>query len=183
MQYSYEIKHSARKTLAIRITRDCKLQVCAPRATPSSEIEKLLSRYEGWIDRHMTERKMQYERRLGAVLDGNQKAVLMERARDMLPEKTALFAQRMGVQPAGVKITSAAARWGSCSVKNSICFSFRTMLLPESAVDYIVVHELAHILHKNHSSDFYALIERHMPDYRERAAQIRRMVREGDIPL
>ena len=52
--------------------------------------------------------------------------------------------------------------------KNSICFSWRLMLYPPEAIDYVIVHELAHIRHHDHSPAFYALIERYMPDWRER---------------
>lgn len=74
----------------------------------------------------------------------------------------------MGLTPAGIKITSAEKRFGSCSAKDSLCFSYRLMLYPPDAVDYVVVHELAHIRHKNHGKQFYALIAQVMPDYKER---------------
>ena len=76
----------------------------------------------------------------------------------------------MGVTPAGVKITSARTRFGSCSGKNSLCFSWRLMLYPPQAIDYVVVHEMAHIRHHNHSKDFWAFVASVMPDYRERQA-------------
>ena len=74
----------------------------------------------------------------------------------------------MGLVPTGIKVTSARTRFGSCSGKNSICFSWRLMLYPPEAIDYVIVHELAHIRHHDHSPAFYALIERYMPDWRER---------------
>ena len=74
----------------------------------------------------------------------------------------------MGLTPTGLKITSARTRFGSCSGKNSLCFSWRLMQYPREAIDYVVVHELAHIRHHDHSPAFYALIERYMPDWRER---------------
>jgi predicted metal-dependent hydrolase len=75
----------------------------------------------------------------------------------------------MGVAPTGVKITSARTRFGSCSGKNSLCFSLYLMEYPEDAIDAVVVHELAHIRHKDHSPAFYAEVERWMSDYRQRA--------------
>ena len=74
----------------------------------------------------------------------------------------------MGVTPAGIKITAARKRYGSCSGKNSLCFSCFLMRCPEEAVDLVVVHELCHILEKNHGPRCYALLERVLPDYRER---------------
>lgn len=89
-------------------------------------------------------------------------------AAEELPRRVEYYSDKMGLYPTSVKITSAATRFGSCSGKNSICFSYRLMLYPPEAVDYVVVHELAHIKEKNHSARFYALVERYMPDYRER---------------
>ena len=63
--------------------------------------------------------------------------------------------------------------WGSCSGKNSISFSWRLMQYPEAAIDYVVVHELAHIRHHNHSAAFYSFVEKILPDYRERARLLR----------
>ena len=86
----------------------------------------------------------------------------------MIPGRVEHFAARMGVRPTGVKITSAKSRFGSCSGKNSLCFSWRLMAYPPEAVDYVVVHELAHITVKNHSRAFYRLVEQYLPDWRER---------------
>ena len=74
----------------------------------------------------------------------------------------------MELVPAGIKITSARTRFGSCSSKNSICFSWRLMLYPPEAIDYVIVHELAHIRHHDHSPAFYALIEQYLPDWKAR---------------
>ena len=79
----------------------------------------------------------------------------------------------MGLTPAGISITGAEKRFGSCSGKNRLCFSWRLMLYPPEAVDYVVVHELAHIRHKNHGRDFYALVASILPDYRQREALLR----------
>ena len=78
------------------------------------------------------------------------------------------YAAIMGVVPTGIKITSAKTRFGSCSSKNSLCFSLYLMAYPDRAIDYVVVHELAHIRQKNHSPAFYAEVAKVMPDYKER---------------
>ncbi len=67
-----------------------------------------------------------------------------------------------------VKITRAEKRWGSCSGKNTLCFSYRVLMLPGKIIDYIVVHEVAHIREKNHSQRFWNLVESLMPDFAER---------------
>lgn len=74
----------------------------------------------------------------------------------------------MGVRLAGIKITTAKKRYGSCSSKHSLCFSCYLMRSPMEAVDLVVVHELCHIQEMNHGPRFYALLERYLPDWRER---------------
>lgn len=88
-------------------------------------------------------------------------------ARRELQQRVAFYAQRMGVQPTGLRINGARGRWGSCSGKNSLNFSWRLMLAPEHCVDYVVVHELCHILHHDHSAQFWREVERFFPDWRE----------------
>ena len=97
-----------------------------------------------------------------------EKKALIAQAKAYLPKRTMEYAAVMGVNPTGIRITSARTRFGSCSAKNSICYSWRLMQYPKAAVDYVVVHELAHILHKDHSREFYRTVERYLPDYRER---------------
>ena len=79
----------------------------------------------------------------------------------------------MGVRPTGIRITAARTRFGSCSAKNRLCFSWRLMDYPDAVIDYVVVHELAHIVHKNHGPRFWELVERYMPDYKRRRAMLR----------
>lgn len=166
----YELIRSDRRTLAVEITRDGRVLVRAPRRLSQAAIDGFLSRHEAWIAR-------QLEKRLSAPPPpeptAEEIAALKDRARAALPEKVALWARRMGVTPTGLKITSARKRYGSCSGKNSLCFSCFLMNCPESAIDLVVVHELCHIRVKNHGPAFYALLERYLPDYRERKKLLR----------
>jgi predicted metal-dependent hydrolase len=73
-----------------------------------------------------------------------------------------------------VKITSAKTRFGSCSGKNNICFSYILMQYPEQAIDYVVLHELAHTRHHNHGPKFWALVEKYMPDYKQRRQMLKK---------
>lgn len=86
----------------------------------------------------------------------------------------AQWAQRMGVQPAGVSVTAARTRFGSCSGKNRLSFSLYLMDFPPAAIEYVVVHELAHIRHHDHSPAFYREVETYLPDWRQRRALLRR---------
>lgn len=167
----YQLTRSSRKTVQLRIEPDGALTVRAPRRTPRKEIDRIVQARADWIARGQAAmREKNVARRTLSAAEQDQ---LRQAAREILPKETAHWAAVMGVQPAGVKITAAARRWGSCSAKNSLCFSLRLMLLPEELRAYIVVHELAHIRVKNHSAAFYAEIARFMPDYRARIAALR----------
>ena len=105
--------------------------------------------------------------------DDARRNLLIVRAQSELSARTAHFARIMGVSYQRVRITSARTRLGSCSSKGSICFSWRLMDYPDDAIDYVVVHELAHLIHMDHSAAFYAEIERVMPDYKRRRELLR----------
>ena len=94
-----------------------------------------------------------------------------------LTAKTLDFAARMGVMPSAVKINGARTRWGSCSVKMSINFSWRLIMADADVVDYVVVHELAHLSEMNHSGRFWAIVAEVLPDYAERRSRLRELQR------
>jgi predicted metal-dependent hydrolase len=100
--------------------------------------------------------------------DCEEKADCIRRAREYLPERVSFYSSLMGLQPAGITITGARTRFGSCSSKKRLSFSWRLMQYPDKAIDYVVVHELAHLRYMNHSKEFYELIEKFMPDYKQR---------------
>ncbi|MBQ8978609.1 MAG: M48 family metallopeptidase [Oscillospiraceae bacterium] len=91
-------------------------------------------------------------------------------AAPMLTARTYELAKEHGFTVTGVSIRTARSRWGSCSSKKKINLSWRVIAAPPSAIDYVIVHELCHTLHMDHSSRFWAEVARIMPDY-ERAEQ------------
>ena len=162
----YQLIRSRRKTLAIEITRDARLVVRAPLRCSQARIEQFLTEKQTWITLHL--QKMQQRRENHPEPTPEEEALLRKKARNLLPGLVNRYAVQMDVQPAGITITGARTRFGSCSPKNRLSFSFRLMDYPMEAIEYVVVHELAHILHKNHSAAFYAEIEKILPDWRTR---------------
>ncbi len=175
---NYELRRSDRRTVSIEVRPDGGVLVRAPRWASRRMIEQQLLLHRDWI----TARQEQQARRsaLYPEPDAEQERALRQRASEFLPPLTALWAAQMGVTPTAVRITSARTRYGSCSGKDSICFSWRLMQYPEPAIEAVVVHELAHIRHKNHSRAFYAEVERWLPDYRQRIALLK--APKGDQP-
>ena len=87
-------------------------------------------------------------------------------AKRVLNEKVHYFAEQMHARPTNVKINSARTRWGSCSGTNSLNFSWKLIMAPERAIDYVVIHELAHTFEHNHSAAFWNIVAAFMPDYK-----------------
>ena len=74
-----------------------------------------------------------------------------------------------------VAIRDQRSRWGSCSEKRNLNFSYRLIFLPETLLDYVVVHELCHLAYLHHGPDFWNEVARALPDYRERVFHLRRI--------
>ena len=162
----YTLIRAKRRTMSLQLDRDGNAVVRAPYGVKKEFIDRFVAEHEDWLTRA---REKQQARRLAhpEPTDEERKA-LIARAKEYLPRRTAHWSAVMELVPAGIKITSARTRFGSCSSKNSICFSWRLMLYPPEAIDYVIVHELAHIRHHDHSPAFYALIEQYLPDWKAR---------------
>ena len=167
----YELIRSRRKTLALEITGEGRLLVRAPLRCSQARIDAFVAAHAAWIETHLARQRQRAAQRPPATTAA-EIAALKARAQVALPPKIAGWSKKMGVTPTGFKVTTARKRYGSCSGKNSLCFSCFLMNCPEEAVELVVVHELCHILEKNHGPGFYALLERYLPDWRERKRKL-----------
>ena len=149
---SYTVIRANRRTVGLRLDKDGQLVVRAPYCTSEEEIRRIVEKESAWLA---------------------QRRALIEKAKMTLPPKIEHYAALMGVHPTRVTITGARTRFGSCSGRNAISFSWRLMQYPEEAIDYVVVHELAHIRHHDHSAAFYRFIAYVMPDHEARRALLR----------
>ena len=164
---NYELIRSQRKTLALEITKDCRVLVRAPMRLSQAHIDAFVEKHSDWIAKHL-EQQRRRSASAPSPLSPEEIEALKTKARVILPEKVRFWSQKMGVCPIGIKITTARKRYGSCSGKNSLCFSCFLMQYPDAAIDLVVVHELCDIKEKNHSPKFYALLEQYLPDHKER---------------
>ncbi|MBX9598835.1 MAG: M48 family metallopeptidase [Burkholderiales bacterium] len=91
-----------------------------------------------------------------------------------ITERVKLYQSQMGVKFKNIQVMELQNRWGSYSRKtNNLCFHWKCMLTPIDVLDYIVVHELAHIKHPNHSAEFWNEVDKIMPDYQKRKDWLR----------
>ncbi len=96
------------------------------------------------------------------------------RARRYIGDTLPSIAGKLGMSYARVRITSARTRWGSCSSKGSLNFSWRLVMAPPDIIEYVVVHELVHLKEQNHSSRYWKKVESILPDYRALRDRLRR---------
>lgn len=90
-----------------------------------------------------------------------------KQAKFVLAERTAYYSKMTGLHPKSISITGARRRWGSCGPENTLNFTWRLTMAPLHIIDYVVVHELAHIQFKNHSADFWKRVASILPEYKK----------------
>lgn len=101
-----------------------------------------------------------------------------EQARKICTQRAAEFVPCIGVYYDRIRISSARTRWGSCSSRGTLSFTWRLVLTPLEIIDYVIVHELAHLHQPNHSSKFWAIVEQTLPDFKRRRAWLKKNGRQ-----
>lgn len=167
----YQLIRSARRTVALEVTREGQVIVRAPQRMPQSQIDAFFEAHQDWLRTHLARQQARLEAH--PEPDAARQKFLIDQAAEVLPKKVAYYGEIMGLRPTGITITGARTRFGSCSPKNRLCFSWRLMEYPEDAIDYVVVHELAHLVHRNHGPEFHALVASVLPDHVRRRALLR----------
>ena len=154
------------KNLNLRVRSDGSVAVSAPSAMPLREIDAFVASRAAWV----THAQEKFARRRAA-----EAAVPLPSREEALAGMQALcrawwpyFEGRCpGPMPA-VRVRDMHTRWGSCSGKGNLNFHWKLILMPPEVLDYVVVHELAHLKEMNHSPRFWAVVEAVLPDYKER---------------
>lgn len=96
------------------------------------------------------------------------------RAREKLEEYVKSYSIKVGAQPKRISVKDLKSRWGSCSSRGGISFNWRIVMAPLEIIEYLVVHEMCHLVHHNHSPNFWALVASFVPDFRARKDWLRR---------
>ncbi len=162
----YKVEYSKRKTLSLCIKHES-LVVKAPIGTSQRRIDEIVYSHIDWVEKHIANQKKRNAKY--PPLTDEEIKDLRRLAKRVLPTKVEFYSKKMGLKYGRITVTGAKTRFGSCSSKGNLSFSYRLMRYPEAAIDYVVVHELAHTKEMNHSPAFYKIIESVLPDYKERA--------------
>ena len=194
-RYKYNLSRSKRKSVSIAVEKDQKIIVKAPIDFSAKEIQRLIEKKADWIV-EKTERagKMQKERpvhnyingevfyyrgkplTLNLILNRDRNRIMVKKQADTLlvvssaakcvEQKVSYFQKFIGKNIGDIRIKEQKSRWGSCSSKGNLNFNWKIIMAPDDIIDYLVVHELCHRLHMDHSKEFWESVERIIPDYK-----------------
>lgn len=103
-----------------------------------------------------------------------------EQARELVLARLAYFNEHYGLEWKRVAIRNQRRCWGSCTSLGNLNFSYKLLFLPEELVDYIIVHELCHLIELNHGRNFWALVAEQVPDYKERIRALK-VIEQGGM--
>ena len=161
-----EIIRSRRKTLALQIADDGHLIVRVPLRCSYKDIEDFIVKSEKWIRTH-TERVIRRNRELEQLppFTAQDIKAMAQQAAEIIPGRVKLYAEKLGVSYGRITIRNQKTKWGSCTSKGNLNFNCLLMAAPPEVLDSVVVHELCHRLHMDHSKAFYAEVYRIFPDY------------------
>jgi len=109
----------------------------------------------------------------GETLRNLYESLYRRHCHEAIVSRVETWSRNMGLSPTRIGFRRARTRWGSCSARNSISLNLYLAALPRQLSDYVIVHELAHIRHKNHSEAFWNLVEKYLPDWKIRRRKLR----------
>jgi len=159
----HKITYSRRKTVGLIIRHDGTFEVKAPLRTPITVIQTFIHSKQRWVENH--QQKAFQRNALKPVYSVEQIKEYKNKARATLSNKVAYWAEKMGAPYGTIRIKNTSTRWGSCSSKNNLNFHWKLVLFPVEILEYVVIHELAHVFEKNHSSRFWNIVQRYYPQY------------------
>ena len=173
IEIRYKIVKKPIKNLYLEI-KDGFVEIRCNRFVSKVYIEKFIIKHADHIIKKLNNREFFYL--FGVKYDKNGidvKELFKEKLPPVILKYVKIYSQKMNLYPSKVSFRFNKTRWGSCSAKNGISFNYYLAQLPESLIEYVVVHELAHIKHKNHSKDFWKEVEKYLPDVKTRRKNLR----------
>lgn len=161
---------SNRRSVGITVQPGGEIIIRAPRLMPNAMVLSFVQNKSAWILK-----AYENQRRIQPAIHTEEKShqtlALEKRYRDAakeyIPKRVEYYHQFTGGHFDKITIRDQKTRWGSCSASGTLSFNFRLMMAPPRVLDYVVVHELCHLTHMNHSKDFWNMVENILPDYKE----------------
>lgn len=167
MEITYIIQKSRRRSISVSVLADNRVLVKAPYGTCERTVQKFLVSKKAWITKQIEKQNIQNQKALElGFLDDEEIRKIKRQARKIILERVEYWSRQIGVTYGKISIRLQGTRWGSCSANGNLSFNCLLVIMPEEIMNSVVVHELCHRKHMNHSKEFYAEINRVFPDYK-----------------
>jgi predicted metal-dependent hydrolase len=166
----YRVIRSRRRTIGLEVGLDGTVTARIPARVSLSEAKEFVEEKQDWIlknQERMRDRREKTESVCWTDVKSEEAPWITGEGGELFREKISRWAEIMGVEYHNIRIKDVRSRWGSCSSSKNLNFSWKVFVMPERVVDYLVVHELAHLKQMNHSPAFWAIVEEYIPDYRK----------------
>ena len=165
---SYQIIRSQRKTMSLEIKPDGQIIVRAPLRLSQVRIRRFVEQKQEWILKNLEKiQKREVQRETVPGLSKEERTRLQQEVCRKIPERTAYFAEKIGVSYGRITLRQQKTRWGSCSANGNLNFNWLLILAPPEVLDYVDVHELCHRRQMNHSQAFWNEVSAVLPGYKE----------------
>ena len=170
----YTLIRSRRKTIGLSMDADGRVIVRAPYLCTRGTIDRFVREQAGWIARQR-EKLAAIDKSAAAdgALSEAEIRALSKSMKAVLPEKLARYSAALGVTYGRVSVRCQKSKWGSCSSAGNLNFSCLLMLAPDGVLEYVIVHELCHRRHMDHSKRFWADVELVFPAFRQHKKWLR----------
>ena len=161
---------SARKSLGLEVRDANTVLARIPTRVSDRELKAFVENHRSWILEKTEVMAEREEKRKSTPAPPPELLSKTDRMKIQLKigKRVRHYCEAMGVTVGYVTVKNQKTRWGSCSAKGNVNFNYQLAFLPDELLDYVVIHELAHRRHMNHSRAFWAEVEKYCPDYLER---------------
>lgn len=163
------VKRSSRKTLGLEVRENGEIFARIPEKLSDRSLKSFIEKERDWIIKKSELVKWEREHRQTTNARPVQELTSeeIENISQKIVDRVRFYQKKMGVTVGRVAIRNQKTRWGSCSAKGNLNFNYQIYYLPDELLDYVVVHELAHRRHMNHSDEFWREVEKYFPMYRQ----------------
>ena len=162
-------RNALARSVRFSVATSGRLQISAPANTRDSTIKRIID-----TNRQLIRDKIPLSNPDTQRARDAKKKILMKKARDYLPYRLEYFAKLYGYHYEKCRLSHAATRWGSCSSTGTISLNIGLMQVPEVLRDYVILHELAHLNHMDHSAAFWAEVGEHDPRYKDHRNKLKK---------
>lgn len=170
-----QVIRSARKTIGLQVKEDGSVLLRIPNRLSVRALQDFLNREQSWIWQKAEQMQSRIKQRetTGATPVEQLSPEELEKIKEKIGFRVNYYSKIMGVTVGRITIRNQKTRWGSCSSKGNLNFNYQLYYLPDELLDYVVVHELSHRRHMNHSADFWEEVEKYCPDYKTYRKQLK----------